>query len=466
MKPKIALLFLAAIIGMHTTNIYPCSTFKLQKGEVLLYGHNLNQADMDVPGMVFINKRGIFKHGRTFSELLFKDQRNPSNFAWISRYGSVTFNAFGKDFPDGGMNEVGLYIWEMNEAAEFPKNENKPRLMHMNWIQYVLDSYSTIDEIIKSASEFQLDDGGMTWHYFISDASGNSASLAFIDGKVKVNKGNDMPVPGLFNTPYDKELEIIKYYKGYGGFYDIELENPRVPRFVKTAKMVDDYEKSMDPIDYGFKILKNITVDNIPEWSVLIDAANKKVYYKTRITPTVKYFDMKELDFSNNTPVSILDMDADVKDNVADCFTVYSDELSQEFLDSKLKGLLPEEFYNIGGLNPDEFIERLAYHSKIAELPQSQYFAGTWKRETDTPEENYIEIKLVVNKDAVTGIIFNGMETYILDHLKLIEKDLYFTFKNQKGYLYEGRGLIENSKMDVRLECLESEPQNMVFNKL
>lgn len=465
MKLKSVLLFFLAIIVMNTTNIFSCSTFKLQKGKVLLYGHNLNQADMDVPGMVFINKRGIFKHGRSFSELLFKDQRNASNFTWISRFGSVTFNAFGRDFPDGGMNEEGLYIWEMNETAEFPKNENLPKLMHMNWIQYVLDSYSTIDEIIKSTSEFQLDDGGMTWHYFISDSKGNCASLAFINGKVKVNRGKDMPVTGLFNTPYDKEMEILKYYKGYGGSYDIELENPRIPRFVKTAKMLDDYETSMDPVEYGFKMLKNITVDNEPEWSVLFDAANKKVYYKTRLTPSRKFFDMNELDFTNNTPVKILDMDAKTEGNVISKFSDYSKEQIKSFLDTKLKILLPKEFYNIGGLTPDEFVDRLTSHTDKAMLTQTQFFSGTWKRELTTAETIYIEIKLQIDKDAVRGTIYNGKGTFPLDHLQLAGNKLHFTYKNQKGYFFEVICLIDGNKMTGKLEGIETNPQNVVFNK-
>ncbi len=94
----------------------------LAKGPHLVFGHNLNENGIDVPGMVFINKRGVFKTGRTWSEMINKDRSNPSAFTWISRYGSVTFNVFGRDFPDGGVNESGLYIWEMNEDADFPVN--------------------------------------------------------------------------------------------------------------------------------------------------------------------------------------------------------------------------------------------------------------------------------------------------------------------------------------------------------
>ena len=99
-----------ALILLMPHQVSACSTFKLQKGDGLIYGHNLNQGDIGVPGLVFINKRGIFKLGRTWSELITKERLNPSSHCWISRYGSVTFNAFGRDFPDGGMNEVGLYI--------------------------------------------------------------------------------------------------------------------------------------------------------------------------------------------------------------------------------------------------------------------------------------------------------------------------------------------------------------------
>jgi penicillin V acylase-like amidase (Ntn superfamily) len=231
-----------------------CSTFKLQRGSELIYGHNLNEGDIGVPGVVFVNKRSIFKHGRTWNEMYNKDGANASSFAWISRYGSVTFNNFGKDFPDGGMNEVGLYIWEMNENAEYPQDSNLPKLFMMNWIQFVLDNCSTLDEAIQSASEFQID--GWTWHYFISDSKGNSASLAFINGKVKVNRGENMPIPALFNEPYDRELELLKYYKGFGGLYDITLNDPKVPRFVKTAAMLRDYVPFIDAITYGFEMLK------------------------------------------------------------------------------------------------------------------------------------------------------------------------------------------------------------------
>jgi len=70
-----SLILIAAALTVK--NAYACSTFKLQKGPHLIYGHNLNEGDIGVPGMIFINKRGVFKIGRTWSELYAKEKENP-----------------------------------------------------------------------------------------------------------------------------------------------------------------------------------------------------------------------------------------------------------------------------------------------------------------------------------------------------------------------------------------------------
>jgi choloylglycine hydrolase len=36
--------------------------------------------------------------------------------------------------PDGGINEAGLYIWEMSEDADYAKNDSLPKLNQRNWI--------------------------------------------------------------------------------------------------------------------------------------------------------------------------------------------------------------------------------------------------------------------------------------------------------------------------------------------
>jgi len=44
--------------------VVACSTFMLNTGQHLVFGHNLNQNGIDIPGMIFVNKRATFKTER------------------------------------------------------------------------------------------------------------------------------------------------------------------------------------------------------------------------------------------------------------------------------------------------------------------------------------------------------------------------------------------------------------------
>lgn len=419
-----------------------CSTFQFKKGNELLLGHNLNEPGMNVPGMIFINKRGILKHGRSFSELITKEWKNPSSVLWISRYGSVTFNNFGKDFIDGGINEAGLYIWEMNEDADYPVHKKKPRLMHMNWMQYVLDNYMTTEEVIKSASDFQLD--GWTWHYFVTDRYGHCASIEFLKGQVIVHQGDEMPVQGLFNMPYSREMELLKYYKGFGGQYEIDFSNPDVTRFVKTAKMLEDYNNE-DPTQYCLEMLKKITVYEIPDWSVLIDTKKQMIYFKTNINPELKMFSMKDLDFSNNTPCMILDINTQSGGDVISRFVPYSQKMMGDMIHSLP---IPQEFLPKGGITVEDFMNRLNTHQDSALKPENQFFTGIW-RSPEIKEKDDVcwEIRLSMKNDAVQGeIIRSGekIDKLKMSHIYIKDNKMMFTYISAKtGQMVEAVGTIK-----------------------
>lgn len=53
-------------------------------------------------GYLMINKRNVTKTAMQTGTAI------DSPAAWTSRYGSVTFNQYGRESPMGGMNEAGL----------------------------------------------------------------------------------------------------------------------------------------------------------------------------------------------------------------------------------------------------------------------------------------------------------------------------------------------------------------------
>jgi len=461
---SIAVLALIILISM---SVYPCSSFKLQNGEKLVYGHNLNQGDIGVPGLVFINKRGIFKKGRSWSELTTPDHSNPSDHTWISRYGSVTFNNFGRDFPDGGLNEVGLFVWEMNETIEYPINHNLPRLNQMNWMQYMLDNCSNIEDAVQCAYDFEID--GWGWHYFIGDAEGNTAAVAFIEGEVVIHMNEDMPIPGLFNTPYERELELLKYYKGYGGDYEIEINDPHVPRFAKTAWMIEEYDPKDDIVDYGLDMLDNLKVNDVPEWSILCDIQKMQIHFKTRINPEVKVLSFSDIDFSNEGPVMIVNMDIAEEGDVFTKLTSYSNQKMRDFYDDFLLPLLPAEFFTGAGITMEDFLDRVCTHTDDASLKEIQYFFGAWKNIPDK-DNNDIEAMIVFGSkgdaiDVSVSIDEGHKDFYNTEHLQMIRNKFTFTFLTSKGSMIEVNGIIKDHTIEMDFNGIEDHYGSYVLYK-
>ena len=138
----VSLLFIVPKIG------YPCSTFCLDKGEHLVFGKNLDWIQDN--GFVFINKRGVQKTAML--------AWNVDNLAtWTSKYGSVTFNQIGRDFPWGGVNEAGLVVEMMAvDRAKYPVPDERPIINGLQWIQYQLDNFSRIEQVIASDSKLRM----------------------------------------------------------------------------------------------------------------------------------------------------------------------------------------------------------------------------------------------------------------------------------------------------------------------
>jgi penicillin V acylase-like amidase (Ntn superfamily) len=319
-----------------------------------------------VPGVVVINKRGVFKHGKSWYEILSgKPAPNPP-LKWISQYGSVTFNPFCRDFPDGGMNEAGLFIEEMTlQGTRFPEDESKPLVFMMQWMQYVLDNYETIDQVIQSAHDITID--GWAWHFFTADRKGNAAVIEFLDGEVKIFREARLPVTALCNTKYNEEMESLRKYKGFGGDRFIDFDNKKLPRFVHAAQMLKGYDPSESPaVKYGFDILAQLERGGT-QWSFVCDLNNLKAYFRTSRASEIKELDLKSFDFSCKTSVKMLDIHSRLAGNVEEDFQDYSLDYNREFVKKAMRELGKdfENFLTSEGSTLNQVIERLAGFSEL-----------------------------------------------------------------------------------------------------
>ena len=237
-----SLLFLTCLTADVCT---ACSTILLKRDSVLLVGHNLDELT-DFDGLVCVNKRDVFKIGCSWEELRSSKDTFVPTLRWISLHGSVTFSGIGRDLPDAGINEAGLVIEEMSLAGgAYPLHDIRPRLFQMQWIQYHLDSFRTVEEVVRSAS--LVVPNGWPWHFFVADRTGNCATIEYIDGELVVHAGESMPITALCNGSYEAELKTLRQYRGFGGRRSISRESRKVPRFVRAAQRLRDYEPQSSP---------------------------------------------------------------------------------------------------------------------------------------------------------------------------------------------------------------------------
>ncbi len=307
-----------------------CSTFLLKTGDSFLIGHNLDERTAEAqPGSIYINKPGEYKTGLSFKEVFTGKKPNKPSLTWTSIYGSVTFSSLGKNFIDGGYNEVGLYIQEMSlEGGALPEATEENCLFMTLWMQYVLDNFTSVAEVIESLSSITID--GWPWHFFICDSNDNHTCIDFVGGQSHIYSGEKMPYAVMTNYQYYEELKGLKPYQGFGGAQRVDLSDlgdldpPRNTRFIHACHLIENASEKPD-IEEAFNILYAMDRTSLRppggrHWSYVIDVSSNKIYIETRTSTQRKFIDLGKINFADNSPSSLIDIHLDQKGDVTDCF--------------------------------------------------------------------------------------------------------------------------------------------------
>jgi choloylglycine hydrolase len=273
-------------------------------------------------GLVIANKRGVSKRSVT--------NDNPAR--WRARYGSVTFNQYGREFPCGGMNEAGLVVELMwFQDTEYPRPDERASVATLQWIQYQLDNSTTVSDVIASDGRIRIArDGTASIHFLIADASGACASIEFIHGKMVAHTGGAMPMRALTNNSYDQS---IGYAHRFRGAAELPRTSRSLDRFVRAAHMADGFVgDSRGAVLHAFGILRDVAQGSFTKWSIVYDIASRRVYFRTLAHDGVRYIDLADLDFDCDTPVSIIDVNAPHSGDISGALTPYTREANTGLL--------------------------------------------------------------------------------------------------------------------------------------
>ena len=287
----------------------PCTTFVLKGKGRVYFGRNLDWPWED--GLVIINPRDIQKTAFLLTE------RSPVK--WTSRLGSVTFNQFGREMPYGGMNEAGLVVENMQlEGTGYAAPDSRPAINLAQWIQYQLDNCRTVAEVIATDKALRVENpppplrAQACMHYLVCDASGDCATIEFLDGKTIVHRGATLSCPVLANDTYDASTN-------YAGEHPLPAELPAraktpssLDRFAQAAARAAAFKPTQPAQDlaYAFDTLEQVCQGDFTVWRMVYDVSARQIHYRTRTNPTTRTLDLKSLDFSAAHPVQFVAIQA------------------------------------------------------------------------------------------------------------------------------------------------------------
>lgn len=256
------------------------------------------------------------------------------SISWTSKYGSVVAAAYDQATADG-MNEKGLvanvlYLSE-SQYPDGPPVKGSKALSTAGWAQYVLDNYASVAEAVTALQKqpfylrtLELPGGHAgTVHLALSDASGDSAVIEYINHKQVIHHKADYVV--MTNSPpFDDQLALNTYWNQVGGINMLPGTHRPADRFVRMSFYLAAAPTKMseqEAVASAFSVIRNVSVPlgisvpgypNIAEtlWRTVADQKHMRYYFENTKTKQFLWLDMNagKLDFSAGAPTRKLDL--------------------------------------------------------------------------------------------------------------------------------------------------------------
>jgi choloylglycine hydrolase len=214
--------------------------------------------------------------------------------------------------------------------AQYPKT-GAPTLGTLEWIQYQLDSSSTVTEVITNSERVRIA-SQIPLHYLVSDKAGNTATIEFLNGKLVAHVGKTLTVSALTNDSYDKS---VKY--AVATPFEKARTNSSLDRFVRAAQRTAEFERQpkteQQAVNYAFEILSNVAQPGYTQWSIVYDQKRAKIYFRTLQSPQIKMVDATAFDYSCASAVKMFDANSKDGGDVTPKFADYTRSANRNLIE-------------------------------------------------------------------------------------------------------------------------------------
>ncbi|GAB3039516.1 linear amide C-N hydrolase [Natronobiforma cellulositropha] len=295
----------------------------LGPGECVLTARSMDW-ERDIGTNLWALPRGVERDG----------EAGPVSLEWTAEYGSVVATAYDVATTDG-MNEAGLVanlLWLSESDYPTPDGET-PTICISLWAQYVLDQFATVADAVEHLREEEFvvvtdqvpgEERLATLHLALSDASGDSAIVEYVDGELSIHHGREYQV--MTNSPpFDEQLALASYWDEIGGTVFLPGTNRAADRFVRARFYVDaipQFEDRRAATASVFSVIRSVSVPyglstedepnlSSTRWRTVADHGERRYYFESALDPSVFWIDLEELAFAPGSEPRTLQLGPD-----------------------------------------------------------------------------------------------------------------------------------------------------------
>lgn len=318
---KLIALSAVALMGIQTAS--PCSRVVFLGDSTTNYvmvGRTLDWRT-PIPTNLYVYPRGVEKQSMPSGPML----------TWTSQYGSVVAVGYDGGVTEG-MNEAGLVVNGLFCKGTIYKeaigNNDMPVMSLSMFVSYFLDNFATVGEVSAWLADNQFAifgktfDGGTasTLHWAMTDKSGETLVLEYVDGNLNLYKSRDLQV--MTNDPPMPQMQAIdKYWQGVGGVNMLPGTVRSADRFVRASffiKHVPDnvgYDAALGSlasimgtvsVPYGYEIVGEPNVSST-QWRSIADSPGGKYYFKFADSLSTFWVDLSRMMLNPGAPILKLD---------------------------------------------------------------------------------------------------------------------------------------------------------------